>query len=61
MMQGRNEWTYQGLFGTAFADAHLLGGSFEVCAELQIFQTSFVWLHGHVMSDGRRIQWKLFR
>lgn len=60
-MQRRKQWTYQGVFGTAFADAHLLCRSLEVCADLQIFQTSFIWLHGHVMSDGGRIKWKMFR
>lgn len=58
-MQRRNEWSYQGLFGTAFADAHLLVSSCVVGAESQIFQTSFIWLHGDVISEGRGIQSKL--
>lgn len=50
--------TYQGLFGTAFADAHLLVSSFEVGAELQIFQTSLVRLRSDVISEGKRIKKK---
>lgn len=50
--------SYQGIFGTSFADAHLLINRFEVLVEFQIFQASFKRLHGDVVSEGKRISTK---
>lgn len=44
--------SYQGIPGTAFADAHLLSNRFKVLIELQIFQASLERLHGDVISAG---------
>lgn len=58
--QHRNDRSYQGFCGTAFADAHLLDRNY-LWVERQFIHTSFKWLHGNVMSDGRRMKWKLLR
>lgn len=50
--------SYQAIYGTSFADAHLLINRFEVPVELQIFQASFKRLHGDVASEGKRISRK---
>lgn len=50
--------SYQGIYGTSFADAHLLINRFEVLVDLQIFQASFKRLHGDVVSEGKRISAK---
>lgn len=50
--------SYQGIFRTSFADAHLLMNGSEVLVELQVFQASFKRPHGDVVSEGKRISTK---